>query len=225
MKIDFDSRLLDISFEIYALEDHLLLIEEQMENMRNTENNKLKKLIKNDDLTPDDPEWHFANQEFNHRFEFLLPRVFRGPFIVTLYAIYEIAVTEIARLIQTTKCKSTSFSEFKGKNFLDRSKKYYKSILQFELCSDNKEWERIIMLAELRHALAHANGRLEMLKVGNRKNIKRMTKQAIGIEEFNGYLVFSAEFTKETFCMVRLSLEELIRRYKEWDSEQKTSQP
>lgn len=223
MKIDFDSRLLDVSFEIYALEDHLKLIEKQMERMRKTENDKLKELIKKDNLTPNDPEWHFASQEFDHRFDFLLPRVFRGPFLVALYAVYESAVTEIAQLMQTSKGHSIALGDLRG-NFLDRSKKYYKNILQFDLCGNNKVWERITILAELRHALAHVNGRLEMLKDSNLKRIIKLEKQGIGIEDFQGYLVFNAEFTKETFDLVRSSLDKLVQRFKEWDSKQQASQ-
>ena len=216
MKIDFDFRLLDVSFEIYALEDHLELIENQIENMRKTEYDSLKIFIKKEKLTPNDPEWHFANQDFDHRFEFLLPRVFRGPFLVALYAVYEIAVTEIARLIQTSIGQSEALGNHRG--FLDQSKKYFKDILEFDLCNDQKAWERIKMLSELRHALAHANGRIEMLKAASRKKIRNIEKQNVGIENFNGYLVFSAEFTKETFDVVRSSLEELVKRFKDWDS-------
>ena len=228
MKIDFDPklydfRLLDVSSEVYALEDHLDLVEKQIEYMRKTEDDKLKAYIKKEKLAPDDPEWHEANQNFDQRFDFLLPRVFRGPFIVALYAVYETSVTKIARLIQESMGQSIALGDLRG-NFLDRSKKYFKHILKFDLCNDQKAWDRIKMLSVLRHAFAHANGRVEMLKYESRKKIKNIEKKGIGIEDFNGYLVLNAEFTKETFRIVRSPLDELVERYKYWDSERQTKE-
>ena len=77
------------------------------------------------------------------------------------------------------------------------------------------------MLAELRNALAHANGRLEILRADSRKKIRNWEKQRIGIENYNGYLVVDATITRETFNLVRSSLEELVERYKDWDSKRK----
>jgi hypothetical protein len=74
------------------------------------------------------------------------------------------------------------------------------------------------MLSELRNAYAHVNGRLEMLNPGSRKKIKNWEKQNIGIENYNGYLVVHADITREIFELVRSSLDELVTRYKEWDS-------
>jgi len=88
------------------------------------------------------------------------PKVFPWTFLVALYAVYESAVTEIARLIQVGQSQYISLNDIKGE-FLDRAKKYYKHILQFELYSKEKEWPRIKMLSELRNAFAHANGRLK----------------------------------------------------------------
>ena len=96
MKIDFDFRLLDVSLEIHALEDHYELIEKQIIHLNHVEKEALKEYRDKENLTPDDPEWDFARQEFDHKVEFLLPRFFWGPFIVSLYAVFETSVMEIA---------------------------------------------------------------------------------------------------------------------------------
>jgi hypothetical protein len=219
-EINFDFRLIDVSFELFALDDHLNLIENQMERLQKSECETLDIFIRKGKLSSEDPEWHEAIQNFDHRFDFLLPRAFRGPFLVSLYAVYESSVTEIARMIQAAKGQSISLGDFRG-DFLDRSKKYFNHILKFNLCTDNNVWQGLKMLAELRNALAHANGRLEMLNSGNRKKIRNWEKQNIGIENYNGYLVVNAGITREIFDLVRSSLEELVERYKDWDSGQK----
>ena len=220
MKIDFDFRLIDVSLELFALEDHLELIEKQMESLQKSERDILDTLIRKEKLSPEDFEWHEAIHNYDLRFDFLLPRAFRGSFLVALYAVYESSVTEIARLIQTSKGQSIALGDLRG-DFLDRSKKYFKNILQFDLCNDNKVWQRIRMLAEIRNAIAHVNGRLEMLNTGSRGKIRNWEKQGVGIENYNGYLVVNAGFTKEIFDLVRSSLEELVERYKDWDSKRK----
>lgn len=216
-ELDIDFRLVDVTFELFALADHLDLIESQIENIQREERITLEKIFRKSNISPADPEWHEATQNFNRRFDFLLPRTFRGPFLISLYAVYESSVTEISRMIQLAEKQFISLYDLRG-DFLDRSKKYFNHILKFDLCTDNTVWQRIKMLSELRNAYAHVNGRLEMLNPGSRKKIKNWEKQNIGIENYNGYLVVHADITREIFELVRSSLDELFTRYKEWDS-------
>ena len=220
MKIDFDFRLLDVSLELYALEEYLELIEQYIERAGNSERLNLAAAITKGNLTPDDPEWHKIHQNYEGRIEFLLPRILRSPFLVSLYAVYESAVTEIARLIQERKGLAISLDNSKGDNFLDRAKKYYKHDLGFELCKDNSAWQQINMLSELRNALAHANGRLKMLKEQSRKRILDWEKRGIGVHQDSGYIVVDAAFARKTFRLVRGSLDDLVARFKEWDGPQ-----
>ena len=221
MKLNVDFRLLDVSLEIHALEDHFELIRTQISHLSEVERSMLDEFRRKEKLTPEDPEWDFARQECDHKVEFLLPRFFWGPFLITLYAVYETAVTEIARLIQTTQRQQKSMNELRG-DFLKKANKYYKNILHFELCNNNKTWERIKMLAELRNAVAHVNGRIDMLKKNSRDKIKTWEKQNIGISSYYNFLLVDENFSKETFIQVRLSLENLVERYKNWDTHQNT---
>ena len=103
----YDFRLLEVEGELYALEDHLNLIEDQMEKFQRKERLKLDTYIRTEKLSSDEPEWHMAIREYNERIEFLLPRFFRGPFLVALYAVYESAVTEVAQLMQQSMSRPT----------------------------------------------------------------------------------------------------------------------
>ena len=214
--IDFDFHLLDVSVELDALEDFLQLIEKQMDRIQRTERLRLDTRITQEKLSPDDPEWHSAMDEFDHRVEFFLPRFFRGPFLVTLYAVYESAVIEIARLIQKRKLHHESIDDQRGA-FLKRAKKYYKHILHFDLYKSDDEWEKMMMLSDLRNAIAHANGRIEMLKPGSKTNIDKWERQESGISNWHGSLVFDAKFVRNIFEVVHRSLHNLIERYKDFD--------
>ena len=214
MKINVDFRLLDVSLELHALEDHYELIEKQISHLSHAEKATLDEYRKKENLTPENPEWDFARQECDHKVEFLLPRFFWGPFIVSLYAVLETSVIEIARLIQQTQKQGIAINDLRG-DFLERAKKYYKNVLKFELCSDDNAWQRIKILAEVRHAIAHANGRLDMLKENTKRKIKALEKQNLGISSYYNYLLVDSYFAKETFSKVRFLLESLVERYKE----------
>ncbi|MFC1509493.1 hypothetical protein ACFL60_07405 [Candidatus Omnitrophota bacterium] len=215
---DADFRLLDVSMELFALEDYLELLEKQIEHFRKSEGLILEASIKKQNLTPDDPEWHDARQNYYERIDFFLPRFFRGPFLVSLYAVYESAVTEIARLIQKKQGQALSIDDIKGNNFLDRAKKYYEHILRFELYKENTSWQHINMLSDIRNAIAHTNGRLEMLGGKSKDRIREWKKKNIGINIYWDYIIIDAAFLQKIFVSVRGSLDELVERYKQWDN-------
>jgi len=222
MKMDLpqlDFRLVEVSAELHALEDHLQLIERQMENVQKTERLGVDAYIRKEGLSSDDPEWHEALQEYYYRIDFLLPRFFRGAFLVALYAVYESTVTEIAGLIQDKQSQKVMIGDLRG-NFLERAKKYFKHILQFELYSEEKAWHQVKMLSTLRNAFVHANGRLDMLNDKSRKIIRNWERQNLGISTHYGYVICEARTLVDIFGAVRGSLEDLIARYKDWDDQQ-----
>ena len=213
-----DSRLLDASIELDALEEHLQLIENQMAQIRETARNKTETYIRKEGLCPDDPEWQSAWQYYDYRID-SLPIFFRGTFLVTLYAAYESIVTEIARLIQAKQSQKKKINDLGG-GFLERAKKYYKHILKFDLYSDEKVWQQVKMLSTLRNTFAHANGRLDMLNERSSQIIQKWAQKNLGISTYYGYIICEANIVADMFGAVRSSLEDLIERYKDWDDQQ-----
>lgn len=216
---DLDFRLLEIDSELFALDYHLKLIESQIKNKKAFERMLLQKRINKRGLTNHDLDWKIEHYEVDRLTDFLLPRFFRSPFLVSLYAVYESGVTEVAALIKKRKRLSISINDLRG-DFLERAKKYFKDVIDFPLYSDNKAWQRINMFVEIRHAIAHANGRIEMLKSNTKKKLKSWEKQNIGISLMDGYIIFEERFLRETLSLVSASLNDLVERYKEWDDTQ-----
>ena len=215
-EITLDFRLLGVSMELVVLERHLDIIEKQIEQGRKTAGDQVR--IKSEGLDPDNPddaaEHSLLIQERNFEVDFVHPRVLRGPFLVTLLAVYESAVTEIARRIQKSRDTRVSLDDIRASDFLSQSKKYYEGVLQFELSTSNKRWQRIILLSKLRNVIAHANGRLETIGV---KKAEELLKWPSVSEELD-CIVVSDVFLRETFGAVKDDLEDLVERYKEWDS-------
>jgi hypothetical protein len=217
MKIAVDLRLFDVSLEICLLEEYLELLERQIDQISKSERLRLDAHIEKERISPDEPEWHSAMQDYHHRVDFVLPRLFRGPFLAPLYAVYESGVTEIARLIQEKQKQPISLDDLKG-DFLERAIKYYKHLLNFPLCADDKAWQRIKVLAVLRNAMAHANGRIEMLNYKAMENVRSYERRGIGVSIHSGYVVFDRRFLEETFALTRTALDDIVERYKRWDS-------
>jgi hypothetical protein len=219
--IALDFRLIEIESELFVLDDHLNLIEEQIRNKESFERMKSQQKIKKLNLNPDDPEWHEEQQKLDYLVDFLLPRLFRGPFLISLYAVFESAVTEIASLIQKQKRITISINDLRG-DFLDRAKKYFKDIVDFQLLSDKLAWDRITILSVLRNAIAHANGRIEMLNKETKQKITNLEKHKVGISSIYGFIVFEEGFLRDTLRLVSASLNDLVERYKKWDDNQRT---
>ena len=180
MKIKLDFRLLEVSMELSTLEKHLELIEAQIERgQKEAWSNRKAKTM---ELEPDDEaEWSFIVQEYDYQVGFVLPRVLRNPFLVSLFAVYESAVTEIAKAIQRKKGVGISIDDLKG-DFLQRSKNYYEHVLQFQLALSNDSWQRLMLLSDLRNAIAHTNGRLDMISSRTRQRILKIegAKEELG---------------------------------------------
>ena len=217
MKLKYDLRLLEVSMELSTLGTHLELIEDQVERGKATARSKMESETR--DLEFDDEaDRDFLRQEYYHQVDFVLPRVLRNPFLVSLFAVYESAATEIANLIQHKKDVGVSIDDLKG-DILHRSKKYYEHILHFQLSKDNSNWQRLMLLSDLRNVIAHTNGRLDMVSKGKRDTILKSG----GVREELGCLVVDGDFLKETFALVKNDLEGLVERYKQWDTEERAS--
>jgi hypothetical protein len=218
MKIDpstlgLNDPLLTASVEVFAIDDYYAELENQIEAIQKTQSLKIDALIRQENLTPEDAEWHIAYQEYSHLVDFLLPRFFRGTFLVSLYALYESVVTEIAGLICKKQPRLKSLSAFKRKerlSFLEKARKYYAEVLKIELCPDGTTWDRLQMLSALRNAFAHTNGRVERLYQENRAVVEDIIRRVPDVNIHSGYITFGKAFVSETAHGVVSELTRLI---------------
>ncbi len=213
MQIKIDLRLLGVSMELSTLETHIELIEEQITRGEEAAERQLRDKWR--ELNCDDEaEWDLLCQERDYQVGFVLPRVLRVPFLVTLFTVYEAAVTEIAHLVQGKKGIQISIDDLKG-GLLDRAKKYYGSVLEIQLSQDDRHWQRVSLLFDLRNSIAHTNGRLDLVNSSRKRKILNNA----GVGEYLGCIVVDADFLRESFVLVKEELEGLVERYKQWDTE------
>lgn len=214
--------LLDVELELSALNYYVDFLEKQIKQKQDDYQSEIKD-IKKRGPTPDDLDWQHI-KAYEDMSDLWIPRIFRYPFIVTLYAVYETAVSEIAENIKKQKMIDISINDLRVRGgFLNKAKKYFNDFLPFQLCDIEGTWNRITMLSEIRNAIAHTNGRIEMLNKGTKQKIINWEKQKLGISLMNGFIVVEEVFLKDTFNSVSSSLNDLIKRYREWEDSQTTS--
>jgi hypothetical protein len=209
---DLDDPLLEASCEVYAVQDYYESLEGQIDRVQRMLKLKLDTQLKTQNLTPDDPEWHEAIQEYDHWVDFLLPRFFRGPFLVSLYALYESIVAEIATTIQTLNPALECFKSFKKKvrlNSLEVFRQYYSKVLEIDICPNKTTWNQLLVLMKFRHAVAHANGRIASIHPEKFKTeIVEMARDIPRVDTYSGYITFGKQFVADTTQIV---LNELLR--------------
>ena len=212
--VDFDWRLLEISEEIEILHENFKNIKKLINDLQFLEEREFQSRAKAENLNPDDPEWTVLGQEVDYKYNCIIPRYYWGTFLVSLYAVFEIGIIEIANEIQKAKNLKIAIDDIKG-NFLDRSKKYYEHILEFDLYQNNSDWEQINHLKHVRHAFAHTNGRANMLKTSIRKNISILENQTNGIIIWFDYIIPNYKFVENSYIAVKNILDDLIKLYKD----------
>ena len=145
----------------------------------------------------------------------IIPLFFRNPALVSLWAIYESSVIEIADHLNDQKRNSKKMKNYRKKerelSFLDRSFDYFQNILKVDLCS-NSVFKKLDKVIVLRNVIAHCNGNLENVRENNRNTIIEWVKEDIDIDIYQGDLLISERFLKENYLIVKNSLCDLINR-------------
>jgi hypothetical protein len=209
-------RFLEIYSELQCFQQYLDTVEKYLALVDPLEWKRALEKLRKKKVADDPDEYQAAFLKHIVLTEELLPRFFLNPLLLTLWAIYESAIIEIADYLRTQKNEEQTLDKTKARGgFLGKAKKYFKRILSFPLCPDNKMWQELTTCMKLRNAIAHGNGRLEAIKEESREKIieiagKRSDISISGIA--NGYLVISPQFLRTTYDSVNRSLEELIDR-------------
>lgn len=198
----FDFRFVELFHELYALEDYIDSVESQLPDLIKKEEEKAYNMLNEKGYGNDPIERNQVEQQLYELIEEVLPRYFWGPLLVTLWAIFELGLVEIAREVKDQQNQTIKLNDLRG-NVLERSDKYFNHILRLNLNTEDESWAHLQMFCVLRNALTHANGRIDNLKgEKERDKINKWSKDNIGISQTNGVLVFTPEFVKKTYSIV-----------------------
>lgn len=204
---DLDFLFPGLESELWALGVHLDALEEQIVfwKERNCEvcpPPPTEGPADDDDVTAYG-EWY----EHVDKVHYALPRLLRSSFVVVLWAAYEAAVRELAEYL---RCQGQLTMNDLSGDFTQQSRRYFRHILVTPLHSSDEVCERLGRLEVVRHAIAHANGRLSEVKPSNQKRLNRWIKENRGITQERGCLMLSEAFVRQGYADVSREIERLI---------------
>jgi len=209
--IILDYRFVEIESELYAVEEHRRALEAQLPAIVESEGSRIREELQHE-YGPDEGELRYQEEAWVDEFlDRELPRLMRYPILVSLWAVYESATLNIAKELQKKRGQSLGLNDIRG-GVLEKTKKYFDHVLTFPLTSDNNELKWVHMLAVIRNAIAHGNGRREAVKPDTWRSIESWNQS--GIDTDLQYLAFSREFIARMVEVITKSLSSLIERTK-----------
>lgn len=204
-----------IEYDLYALSTFLEFSEKQIKFIQDQETVRHDALLKSKKFNLTEEDYAISIFEFRDLIVRIIPRYFRNPFLVSLWALYESALVEIAAYIKNIQRGKISeeIKNRKEKGFLNKAREYFQEELHISL-SNNNSWKHIRMLNVLRNSIAHGNGRIEAINKNNIKKIMGWEKENIGIFILDGNIMFSGEFLNNIFEKVNESLTNILELQK-----------
>lgn len=207
----YDLRFAEMFYELYALEDYIDSIESQLPVLIEKEKEKAYQNMPEYDSI----EWHQREQSLYALIEDVIPRYFRNPIVVTLWAIFESAIIEIAKEIKDQQGLPITLDDITG-DFLERTNKYFNHIIKFPIDVRGSSWQHFRKFYLLRNAFAHGNGRLDNIKNQDKLKYKLgLDKENAEVMITDGNIICSPNFIKNTLRVVLDFLRNITEKVKE----------
>lgn len=207
----YDLRFAEMFYELYALENYIDSIESQLPVLIEKEKEKAYQNMPEYDSI----EWHQREQSLYALIEDVIPRYFRNPIVVTLWAIFESAIIEIAKEIKDQQGLPITLDDITG-DFLERTNKYFNHIIKFPIDVRGSSWQHFRKFYLLRNAFAHGNGRLDNIKNQDKLKYKLgLDKENAEVMITDGNIICSPNFIKNTLRVVLDFLRNITEKVKE----------
>jgi len=206
MKIDL--RFVEVGYELMIASEYVKLLEANLPRIHEAEKKRVWV-----DLDPDDEADRSVAHHLQDRLdEGVTTRFLTAAAIVATWAIYESTVQKMADHIRHAKEIGLKMSHLRG-SFLQRARRYFDDVLKFDLHPVTTDWPRLEHVADLRHVLAHANGRLWDVPVDDLRRVELWLKSTAGVSVVDDeYVVVSLGFARETHDFIEALLRDLVDR-------------
>jgi hypothetical protein len=110
----------------------------------------------------------------------LLPGLQWNAQFLVVYASFEYALNFLCDLVRKRSSFNLSFKDLAG-NGIVRAADYLKKVASVETPFQTKQWQRALLLGEIRNAIAHRNGEIAY-EVGNPKSLAVRTSKLKGLK-------------------------------------------
>lgn len=187
---------------LHVIEEHLPGVIDQLRLRAET---NLAKRAQN----MEEGEMNMRRQDIEEVAKTIIPRFFWGPTIVSLWALYESSVGDLAAYAQKHEDAKSSLKDIKRGNFRKKTEKYFAGVLGFNFGIDQARSEKLRIIQEFRNLFAHDGGRLEGLSDQRRTKIRKLAENTPGVEIKNGVVLFSSSFLHDCFATIEDILEKI----------------
>lgn len=145
-----------------------------------------------------------------------LPRLELYGIVFVLFAVFESVVKRLPKAKWLPAGESADSLGASRGDFISRASRYYRDELHVPLFNDPSTEEFVRMLADVRSAVAHANGDMAMLNANVERRIREQwVRKFKGLGIDNGHLVIAPELVLQAAHIVEESLRGIITRLKE----------
>ena len=211
--IHADFRFIEIEYELWALGHLRTVVEDQVVFLRHQDTQRTFAELRDQGWDHDEGERQLASQELDERQNFVIPRFFRGPFVVSLWASYESAVKEVAEYYQTKRGASLGWRDIRASNVLMQLDKYFHSVLGVPVDDHAERFALLEDLRAIRNAIAHANGKRRAMSDDQWRTVARVLKRrGVPPDEYRGVIILSESFVRDAYEAVNASLRALVGR-------------
>ena len=142
---NLDLRFVTITAELNTLRYHLDLVEKTIGQTIAIRDAEFEQYLSDAQLTEQDEEWNCINQNHQREEQIGITRMFRGPYLVSLYSVFEFSTIEIASHIQKKKGIDLALNDLSGSSY-EKAKKYYAKVLKFKLFSEPKQTQDLSLI-------------------------------------------------------------------------------
>lgn len=209
-KLDFgiSVQLASMNVEIQALQDGFELISSTIGTLQECGVNRLKQALVLD-KTLDSEDIISLHEDVYDNVEIFFPRLFWGPFLISVYSVLESSLKELSKLLRDELGCELKIEELNG-DFLEKSNCYFSKVLKVGDLSKSSCWEAITQLRTVRNIFAHTNGRVGY---GPQDKLEQILKKDIGVTHHLDVLIVNQRFVKSSMDSVAKLLQELQVKY------------
>jgi len=213
--LNIDFRFFESKYELSQVQELINIVENQISEKEHEYKQNYEQAIK----SLSEEERDIERQKYYYFIDEFLPRFFRNPIILILWALIETVLIELTNEIRTKEKIKLKLSDIRGDNFIDRVIKYSHHILKYDLFNDGKFKQSIDELRILRNAIAHSNGRIEFIKnIKDKRKINKLcNSKSLGIENVQGNIVISKQYLYDSNIIIqdflKSKISELLEKY------------
>jgi hypothetical protein len=200
----FDRILL---YEFDVLKEHQTFAAKSLFRKKNSLDSEMKKMSVELDAEENRDYFDYMYDEYVTVTENLPRTQWYAQFLI-VYSTFEHTLQELCRIVQRRSGFDLSFKDLEGMG-ITRARNYLVKVASVQPPFQSPAWNRALLLADVRNAIAHRNGEIEY-QPGNKKSLsarlmneKHLKLKQIIADQEDARIILEADFVRESIDTLR----------------------